>query len=113
MGTIAAILFAIAAVGGLTLATMHLRTQKPNLSVALVHGLFAASGLVLLLIAVIQKGGFGLEGTALVIFLVAALGGFTLISMHLRGKTLNTPLVLGHGLIAVTAFVILLIGLAA
>jgi hypothetical protein len=113
METVAAVLFAIAAVGGVTLAAMHLRTQKPNLSVALIHGLFAATGLVVLLIAVIKAGGFGLAGTALVIFLVAALGGFTLISMHLRGKTLSTPLVLGHGLIAVTAFVILLIGLVA
>ena len=113
METVAAVLFAIAAVGGITLAAMHLRAQMPNLSVALVHGLFAAAGLVVLLIAVIQHGGFGLAGTALVIFLVAALGGFTLISMHLRGKALSTPLVLGHGLIAVTAFVILLIGLVA
>jgi hypothetical protein len=113
METVAAVLFAIAAVFGLTLAAMHLRTQKPKLSVALIHGLFAATALVLLLVAVIQNGGFGLEGTALVIFVVAALGGFTLISMHLRGKTLSTPLVLGHGLLAVTAFVILLIGLAA
>jgi len=112
METVAVILFAIAAVGGLTLAAMHLRGQLPKLSIALVHGLFAASGLVVLLIAVIQNGGFGWFGTSLVIFLIAALGGFTLISMHLRGKTLSTPLVLGHGLIAVTAFVILLIGLA-
>jgi hypothetical protein len=113
METVAAILFAIAAVGGLTLAAMHLRTNQPKLSVALLHGLFAASGLVVLLIAVIGNGGFGLEGTALVIFLAAALGGFALISMHLRGKALSTPLVLVHGLVAVSAFVILLIGLVA
>jgi hypothetical protein len=113
METVALILFAIAAIGGLTLATMHFRARIPNLKVALVHGLFAAAGLIVLLIAVIQNGGFGIYGTALVIFFIAALGGFTLISMHLRGKTLSTPLVVGHGLIAVTAFVILLIGLVA
>jgi hypothetical protein len=113
METVAVILFAIAAVGGLTLASMHLRARMPNLSLALVHGLFAAVGLIVLLIAVIQASSFGSAGVALIIFLVAALGGFTLISMHLRGKTLSTPLVLGHGALAVVAFLILLIGLAA
>jgi hypothetical protein len=78
-GNPAAVLYTIAALGGLTLDAIHWRTQKPNRSVALIHWLFAATGLIVLLIAVINAGGFGVAGTALVIVLVAALGSFTLI----------------------------------
>jgi len=76
-----------------------------------VHGLAAAVGLVLLIIAVTQMPSAGLAGVALVIFLIAALGGFVLFAMHLMRKPLPRGLIFVHGLAAVVAFVLLLIGL--
>lgn len=111
----ATILFAIAAVGGATLATLHFRGRTPlPMPLALLHGLLAASALVLLIIAALTQPGFGgLALLALVIFVVAALGGFYLFSFHLRGLPLPSPVVLVHGGAAVLAFVLLLVYLFA
>ena len=51
------LLFAVAAVAGLTMAAMHFKNASPPRPVlAVLHGLFAASGLVVLLLAVIKVG---------------------------------------------------------
>ena len=110
MLTWAAIVFAIAAVGGATLATLHFRGRTPPpMPLALLHGLLAASGLVLMIAAALTQPGLrGLALASLVIFAVAALGGFYLFSFHLRGKPLPSPVVLIHGSAAVVAFLLLL-----
>jgi hypothetical protein len=109
MLTWAAVLFAIAALGGATLATMHFKGRMPlPMPLALLHGLLAASGLVLLIIAALTQPGFGgLALAALVIFVIAALGGFYLFAHHLRGQRLPSPVVLIHGGAAVVAFLAL------
>jgi hypothetical protein len=110
MITWAAVVFAIAALGGATLATMHFRgrTVLP-MPLALLHGLLAATGLVLLIAAALTMPGFGGMGlAALVIFLVAALGGFYLFAHTVRGRRLPSPVVLIHGGAAVVAFLLLL-----
>ncbi len=104
----AIVLFALAALGGVTLAYMRIVKKDVNLPVAIVHGILAATALVLLIIAVTQAGGSGLTA-ALIVFLIAAIGGFTLLSFHLRMRPMPVPLVLIHGGVAVTAFIILLI----
>jgi hypothetical protein len=108
--TWSAILFAIAALGGVTLATLHFRGRTPlPMPLALLHGLLAASGLVLLIAAALTQPGFGgLALGALVIFVIAALGGFYLFSHHLRARPLPSPVVLIHGGAAVVAFLLLL-----
>ena len=111
MLVVAAVLFALAALGGIILATLHLKKNDTPVSLALVHGLAAAVGLVLLIIVVTQMPSTGLAGVALVIFLIAALGGFVLFAMHLMRKPLPRGLIFVHGLAAVVAFVLLLIGL--
>jgi hypothetical protein len=104
----AIVLFAIAAIGGLTMAVMHFRGATPPRAVlAALHGLFAAAGLVILLLAVVH-GATGSPGIALVLFLIAALGGFTLLSFHLRGRPLPNGLIVGHAVIAVAGFLVLL-----
>lgn len=109
MFILAIVLFALAAVVGLAMALAHVRGQTPPRAVsAVLHGLFAASGLVILLIAVATAGTGGGAGLALGLFLLAALGGFTLLSFHLRGRPLPGGLIAGHGLLAVAAFVVLL-----
>ena len=108
--TWAAIVFAIAALGGATLATLHFRGRTPlPMPLALLHGLLAASGLALLIAAALTQPGFGgLALGALVIFVIAALGGFYLFSYHLRAKPLPSAVVLIHGGAAVAGFLLLL-----
>lgn len=106
----ALILFALAAVGGLYLATRHLSAQAPSIGVAVVHGLLAAGGLVVLIITLLGATRVGgLQWTALALFVVAALGGFVLFAQHLREKTLPSGLIYVHGGAAVIAFILLLI----
>lgn len=107
----AAIVLALAAVGGATLAAIRLRgAPYPPLWLALGHGAVAAAGVGLLIYAAISPGIPGLAQVALGIFIVAALGGAVLLlGFHLRGKALPIPFVLGHGLIAATGLVLLLL----
>lgn len=111
METVAAVIFAVAALGGAFLAYRHLQGLPLPGLVAVIHGVAAATALVLLLIAVLADDVNGLATTALVIFVVAALGGFYLASFHFRDDRRPTPLVVGHGLIAVVGFVTLLVAL--
>jgi hypothetical protein len=114
MFTYALILFAIAAVGGLTMAVMHFRGQTPpRVGIAVLHGVLAAAGLVVLLMAVMSPGAPRAVQAALGIFVVAALGGFGLLSFHLRGRPLPNGLVIGHGALAVVAFLILAVAVFA
>jgi glucose uptake protein GlcU len=113
MLTVAAILFAVAAVGGLAMAYIHFsRAAHPPVVLAVVHGLFGAAGLVVLLIALMQTGVAGLGALALGIIVVAALGGFYLFSLHLRNRPLPSAVVLIHGAVAAAGFVVLLTAIA-
>lgn len=109
--TVALILFAIAAVGGIILAAIRFRGQPyPPLAVALIHGAVAAAGLVALLVAVAQGTATSLATAAFILFIVVALGGFVLFANHLRKVALPIWLVLVHGAAAVVAFLLLLFG---
>jgi hypothetical protein len=79
---------------------------------ALGHGAVAATGLGLLTYSAATSGIPPSAQLALALFVVAALGGATLfIGFHLREKALPIPLVLGHGILAVTAFVLLIVAI--
>src|SRR4030095_3038489 len=113
MFKIAALLFAIAAAGGLTLAILHFKKKTLPIPLALLHGLLGAAGLVSLLLGLLATGFTGAMALAFVIFVVVALGGFLLFSFHLRKKPLPSTVVIIHGLAAVLAFGILLAGIFA
>ncbi len=109
--TTAIILFAIAALGGIVMAVMRLGGRElPPMGLAVVHGLFAAAGLVALILALVGSGYSIATILALLGFLGAALGGFYLFSLHLKKKALPIPYVLVHGAFAVISFIILLVG---
>ena len=111
MLTWALVVFAAAAVAGLTMAIGHFKGRTPSVGVALIHGALAATGLVLLLIAVFGQGAPNPARWALYLFLIAAIGGFTLaLGFHARKRPLPTGFVAGHALLAVTAFLILIAG---
>ena len=79
------------ALGGATLAYLRIVKNTVSMPLALGHGLFAATGLGLLAYGLIETGGTLLT-VALGVFLLAALGGFTLFSYHLRSRQLPIPL---------------------
>jgi hypothetical protein len=109
----AVVVLGLAALGGLTLAGIRLAgTPLPPTWIALVHGAVAATGLVLLISVVIGHDVDQLVKVALGVFVLAALGGATIfLGFHMRNRALPIPLVLGHGLIAVTGYILLLVGL--
>lgn len=109
-----AILFALAALGGLALATIHFRSggaERPPTALALVHGLVAAAALVLLILGALAAGtpSQGLPWVSVAVFVVAALGGaYMLLGKHLRGEPLPGKVVVLHGALAVAGFALLL-----
>jgi hypothetical protein len=109
----ATIVLGLAALGGLTLAGIRLSgTPRPPTWMALGHGTIAATGLVLLIYAAATTTVPLLAQIALGVFVLAALGGAVIfIGYHLQEQPLPIPLVLGHGLIAVTAYVMLLVAI--
>ncbi|MEM7350370.1 MAG: hypothetical protein AAF657_06160 [Acidobacteriota bacterium] len=108
MLTYAVVVFALAAVGGIFLAALHFQGKPLPMPVAIIHGVAAAIGLVLLILYVLGAGGFGLAGTALVILVVAALGGFYLFSFTIKDRPLPSPVVVIHAVAAVAGVGILL-----
>ncbi len=92
------------------MAVMHFRgVSPPRTVIAALHGLFAASGLLVLLLALIKTGFDGRKGIAFGLLAGAALGGFALLGSHVQGKRLPSGLVVGHALLAVAGFVTLLL----
>ena len=104
-------IFAVAAAIGLTMAIAAFRGSFPPVPSAILHGVLAATGLVLLLVAVLVRGAAGAALWALGFFLVAALGGFAMaLGFHARKRALPKGLVAGHALLAVIGFLLLLAG---
>lgn len=110
---VAAILFALAALGGLTMAVIRLSgTPRPPTWLALGHGAIAATGLITLMSVAATQPIPTLALVSLGVFILAALGGATIfVLFHLKKKPLPILLVFGHGAIAVTALVLLLIAI--
>jgi hypothetical protein len=111
MLTLSVILFAVAAVGGLVLGVLGLRQRDLPMWLSIIHGLVAAAGLISLILGVVQGGTGLLPIIALILFLIAGLGGFVLFSYHLRRKPHPKGLIVTHALAAIIAFVLLLIGI--
>lgn len=108
---IALVLLLAAAVGGLVMAVAIFGGRRPPLPLALVHGAAAAVGL-LLVAKVWLDGDAGTPVLAgLGILVVAALGGFYLLSVHLRDRPHPRAVVALHAVLAVAGVGALLIGI--
>jgi hypothetical protein len=101
----AVLCFLVAALGGLVLAASVLRGRLAPWALSLVHAALGATGLALTLVAVVN--GAGTAWTALIVLVLAALGGFFLASFHLRGRPGPKPVVVLHALLAVTGVALL------
>lgn len=105
---LAVLIFAIAALGGLVLASFVLRGRLAPWALSLLHAALGATGLALT--ALVLFGGEAAPeqtGLALLLLVVAALGGFFLASFHLRQRPGPKPVVLIHAGVAVVGFVLL------
>lgn len=105
----AVIIFAIGALGGLVLASSVLRGKLAPWALSLLHAALGATGLVLTAIVVFGAGDTVPQhaGLALLLLVIAALGGFFLASFHLRGRPGPKPVVLIHAGVAVIGFALL------
>ena len=103
-----AVLFATTAVGGLAMAVVRFGGKNPPSWLAMLHGLLAAAGLTLLAYAWFTASVPAFAALALLLFVVAALGGVVLnLGYHLEQVPLPIWLVVVHAAIAVVAFVLL------
>ena len=96
----AVLIFAIAAVGELVLASSVLRGKLAPWAISVLHALLSASGLVLLILEVLKGAAPG--------HLTAALGGFFLASFHLRKQVAPKAVAFVHAGVAAAGFLTLL-----
>jgi hypothetical protein len=100
-----ALVLSFAALGGITMAAIRLNgTPRPPTFVALGHGAIALTGVAILAYSAVTPGLPQPAQIALGLFVLAALGGISIFAMfHVKNLPLPIPLVLGHGLLALTA----------
>ena len=101
--------FAVAALGGLVLASFVLRGRLAPWALSLLHAALGATGLVLTALVLFGQGEEVPPNTGLTLLLlvIAALGGFFLASFHLRKVPGPRPVVLVHAGVAVVGFALL------
>jgi hypothetical protein len=104
----ALVVFAVSALGGVLLATYVLRGRLAPWALSLLHAGLGAIGLRLLIYVAVTTGLSHTALLALIVLAVAALGGFYLASIHLRGKVAQQPVVFIHAGVAVVGFLTLL-----
>ena len=100
-------LFALAAILGIIMLKNWLTSAKTPRAVVYTHGAFAALALLLLVTYLVNHPSSSLK-TALVLFVIAALGGFFMFFRELKGKLSPVWLAIIHGLLAVAGFLFLL-----
>lgn len=102
------VLFGIAAGLGLVVAAALFKKAPTSKGVALTHGLFAAGGLMLLVVALLKQP-HALLGWAVGLLVAAALGGVVLFANDVRRKPGPLGLVVVHACVAVVAVVLVLV----
>jgi hypothetical protein len=108
MMTFTIILFALAAVLGLTILVKWLTNKEASRGVVYAHGAAAAVALVLLLVYVLQHPDNS-PMTSLILFVIAALGGFYMFFKDVKGQNSPMGIAIVHALLAVGGFVTLLL----
>ena len=102
--------FVVAALGGLAMAGIRLFGKRnPPVWLTMAHGLLAGAGLTLLVYAAFTSPIPQMAMFALLLFLVAAAGGIVMnLGYQWKRRPLPVPLMIGHALLAILAFVLLL-----
>lgn len=111
--TLSVLCFVVGALGGLVLAFRAIGGRPIPWALAIGHGALGAAGLVILLLAVAGGAGGTLRLAGLAALVLAALGGFYLLSFHLRGIPHPKAVILIHALVAVTGVGLLITAILA
>lgn len=98
--------FSLAAILGIILISFVLRGRSTPKAVVLFHGPIAAVGIFLLLVYAFYQTPRPMA--SIILFILAACGGFFLLYRDLTGRTLPKWLAVGHGLIAIIGYVLLI-----
>ncbi|WP_058535414.1 hypothetical protein [Legionella saoudiensis] len=104
MAIVAIILFALTAMGGVYLLTYVLEEKNTPKGIAIIHGVAGSLAIISLLIAAFF---YHVLFYILIIFIAAAIGGGILLFFDLSGKKIPKFLAIGHGVLAITGFIIL------
>lgn len=99
--------FVAAALLGIILLSYILNNKETPKGLAFLHGPLAALGIVLLLIYSFYQNPKPTE--SIVLFIIAALGGFFLIYRDMMGLTIPKWVGVVHGVTAIIAFIFLLV----
>ncbi len=102
------IVLAIATVGGVVLAMKVFSGQLASWPLSIIHALLGATGLIMLIMMVLEGSGGSRLTAAFGLLVVAALGGFYLASIHVKGNIAPKNVVLIHAGVAVAGFLTLL-----
>lgn len=100
-------LFAIGALFGMYLLALILQNKETPKFVAFIHGAFVAVALIMLIYYTMNTAPGPVE--AVVLFVMAALGGLILIVKDISKKPIPRWLAIGHGLVAIAGFFFLLV----
>jgi hypothetical protein len=101
-------LFLVAALFGIYMAARIFGGQLPPWGAVIVHGALAASGLLVLLYAILNGAQAMSLVVGAVLLVIAALGGFFMFSFQLRKLAPPKPVVVIHAVAAVIGVVCLL-----
>lgn len=101
-------LFALAAILGLSILIKWLGKKDASRGVVYSHGIVAAIALVLLVVYAIQHPA-AFPKVSIVLFVLAALGGFYMFFNDLKKKNSPLSVAVVHGLLAIGGFVALLL----
>lgn len=101
------LLFAISAVFGLTILISWLKKKNASRAVVYSHGAVAAIALAILIVHAVQNpNNFPL--LSIILFLIAALGGFYMFVLDLKKKESPLPLAFLHAILSVAGLVTLI-----
>lgn len=100
-------LFALSAALGLAILIKWLTKKDASRSVIYSHGIVAALALVLLVVYAIQNPA-NFPKASIILFVIAALGGFYMLFNDLRKKASPMAIAFVHALLAVGGFIMLL-----
>jgi glucose uptake protein GlcU len=107
----AVVLLAIGALGGVVMTVVRLsKNLNPPSWLAMLHGFLAGAGATLFLYAALTAGIPSLAKVGLAFLLIAALGGVVLnLKYHWERVLLPRGLMIGHALLAVIGFILVLL----
>jgi len=100
-------IFGMTAIFGMYLLSLILRNKSTPKGVTIIHGLMAAVALILLIFYCF--GDAPGPWPSIIIFTLAAIGGFVLNYRDITGKKVPKWLGIVHGLAAVTGFILLIL----